>query len=190
MLNFMRAQMHTLKSQLTDRVLRFDGVSEIGPEQIARFLLLGVPASKLRVTEQTPDLVMFNQQVSLEDQIRTGIDEPIQLDMAWQLPKSYSTLDLDEHFTTLYNQVEGRYSLELQGKAIERIVVELEEVKARGMVEFMRTVIFILDELKKNNVVWGVGRGSSCASYLLYLIGLHVVDCVTMEVPMEEFFHS
>ena len=182
--------MRSLKSELNDRVLRFDGVSEIDPEQVARYLLLGVPASKLRVNEETDDLRSFNHQVPPEDQIYVGLDDPIQLDMSWQLPKKYTALDLDEYFVALYNQVEERYSVDVRGQVLERIAAELEEIKKRGLIEFMRTVIFILDELKKNNVVWGVGRGSSCASYLLYLIGLHVVDCVTMDVPMDEFFHD
>lgn len=182
--------MRSLKSELNDRVLRFDGVSEIDPEQVARYLLLGVPASKLRVNEENDDLRSFNHQVPPEDQIYVGLDDPIQLDMSWQLPKKYTALDLDEYFAALYNQVEERYSVDQRGQVLERIGAELEEIKKRGLMEFMRTVIFILDELKKNNVVWGVGRGSSCASYLLYLIGLHVVDCVTMDVPMDEFFHD
>ena len=75
-------------------------------------------------------------------------------------------------------------------KAVDRIAYELNQVETRGMSEFMRTVIFIIDQLKAKNVLWGVGRGSSCASYLLFLIGLHVVDCVALDVNPDEFFHD
>ena len=51
-----------------------------------------------------------------------------------------------------------------------------------------KTLLYIIDTFKSQNVFWGVGRGSSCASYILYLIDLHLVDSVLYDIPMEEFF--
>ena len=178
-----------LKNELNDRVLRFDGVSEIDVEHLSKYLLLGVPPSMLRVSGVESDIAEFNTQVSEYDQIRTIVQEPISLDMSWQLPKSYQELDLQEYMAQVFegkNFTDEAYIMQ----AIDRIALELQEVESRGMVEFMRTVIYILDQLKAKNVLWGVGRGSSCASYLLFLIGLHVVDCVKMDVSPEEFFHE
>lgn len=184
--------MKELASQLTDRKLRFDGVSEVEPDQLARFLLLGVPPSLLRVTEETEDVVKFNEQVSAEEQVKAVQREPVQLDMSWQLPEDYQQLDLADYILTKFEErlPELGYSEELLAIAAARIEHELEEVERRGMIEFMRTVIFIIDEMRRTGVIWGVGRGSSCASYLLFLIGLHVVDCVTMDIPAEEFYHD
>jgi DNA polymerase III alpha subunit len=47
---------------------------------------------------------------------------------------------------------------------------------------------YIVDTLRANNVVWGVGRGSSVASYVLHLIGVHKIDSVKYDIPIEEFF--
>jgi DNA polymerase III alpha subunit len=33
-----------------------------------------------------------------------------------------------------------------------------------------------------------VGRGSSVASYVLFLIGVHKIDPIKYELPIEEFF--
>ena len=173
--------MKTLKSSLTERQLRFDGVSEVEPDQLAHFLLLGIPPSKLRVTEETEEVLLFNAQVSDEELVRLVADESVSLDLSWQLPEPYASLALDEYFASLTPS---------SVVANARVKAELGEIKKRGMIEFMRTVIYILDQLKANNIVWGVGRGSSCASYLLYLVGLHVVDCVKYDVSMEEFFHE
>jgi len=41
---------------------------------------------------------------------------------------------------------------------------------------------------EENKVVWGTGRGSSCASYILYLIGIHQVDSVKYDLDLGEFF--
>lgn len=183
--------MKSLKSELIDRNLRFDGVSEIEPDQLARFLLLGVPPSKLRVSSIDEDIEQFNVQVSTSDQLRQIATEPINLDMGWQLPEKYQKLDLQEYIATKFEEnCPATYSPEQVEKALDRIVLELQEVESRGMVQFMQTVIYVIDELRANNILWGVGRGSSCASYLLFLIGLHVVDCVTMDVPADEFFHN
>jgi hypothetical protein len=183
--------MKTLKSDLHDRKLRFDGVSEIEPDQLARFLLLGVPPSKLRVTRPSEESDKFNEQVPAEEQLLVVGPEPISLDMGWRLPEEYQKIDLTEHFAALFEaHLNPSHTDEYVEIAIDRIALELAEVKKRGMVEFMRTVIYIIDKLRENKVVWGVGRGSSCASYLLFLIGLHVVDCVTIDVDPQEFYHD
>jgi DNA polymerase III alpha subunit len=48
-------------------------------------------------------------------------------------------------------------------------------------------LIYIIDTMRKNNIVWGVGRGSSVASYILYLLGVHKVDSVKYNLHIEEF---
>jgi DNA polymerase III alpha subunit len=47
---------------------------------------------------------------------------------------------------------------------------------------------YIVDTLRANNIVWGVGRGSSVASYVLHLIGVHKIDSIKYSIPIEEFF--
>lgn len=185
------SSLQQLKSELTDRNLRFDGVSEIEPDQLARFLLLGVPPSKLRVSGEDADVEEFNTQVSTADQLLTVRQEPVTLDMGWQLPEEYQALDLQEYMAKKFEaNCPAGYTPEMVERAIDRIADELHEVEARGMVQFMQTVIYVIDQLRANDVLWGVGRGSSCASYLLFLIGLHVVDCVAMDVDFEEFYHD
>ena len=54
--------------------------------------------------------------------------------------------------------------------------------------DVLYTMKYIVDTLRANNVVWGVGRGSSVASYVLYLIGVHKIDSIKYNLPIEEFF--
>lgn len=185
--------MKIIKSELKDRNLRFDGISEIKPDQLARFFLLGVPPEKLRIDGDISEVSDFNHQVGELDQLRPiHYDDSIVLDMSWQLPEEYQKLDLSEYMANTFeiHLTTGTFDKNYMNTGIARIIHELNEVEKRGMTEFMRTVIYIIDQLREKNVVWGVGRGSSCASYLLFLIGLHVVDCVIMDVPLEEFFHE
>lgn len=184
--------MTKIKTELEDRVLRFDGISEIDPTQVARFMLRGIPSSKLRVTGETADIISFNEQVPPEDRLLLVQPEPLTLDMEWQLDPSYLEIDLEEYVGSAFEHRLPMldYTDAQVETAINRIADELQEIHQRGMVEFTQTVIYILDTMKQNDLVWGVGRGSSCASYVLFLLGLHVVDCVKMDISMEEFFHE
>jgi DNA polymerase III alpha subunit len=48
-------------------------------------------------------------------------------------------------------------------------------------------MVYVIDTFKKNNVIWGVGRGSSVSSYILYLLEVHDVDSVMYDLDFNEF---
>ena len=56
------------------------------------------------------------------------------------------------------------------------------------MIPVLKTMKYVVDTLRKNNIVWGVGRGSSVSSYVLFLIGIHKIDSIKYNLPIEEFF--
>ncbi len=70
----------------------------------------------------------------------------------------------------------------------DRVSQELELYIKHGMYDILHVMKYIVDTLRANNVVWGVGRGSSVASYVLYLIGVHKIDSIKYKLPIEEFF--
>ncbi len=57
----------------------------------------------------------------------------------------------------------------------------------RELIPLLQYLIFIVDHMRDENIVWGVGRGSSVASYCLYLLGVHKVDSIKYDLPIEEF---
>ena len=65
--------------------------------------------------------------------------------------------------------------------------IELELFKKHDMVPLLRFLKFLVDSLRQNNILWGVGRGSSVASYCLYLLGIHKVDSIKYELSITEF---
>jgi DNA polymerase III alpha subunit len=69
----------------------------------------------------------------------------------------------------------------------QRVELELELYIKHGMIELLHFMKYLVDTLRKNNVVWGVGRGSSVASYILYLIGVHKVDSIKYNLDINEF---
>lgn len=182
-----------LETKLKGRTLRFDGVSAIHPDDIAYFIYRGVTPDKIQSLIDDPTIEQFNEQVPVEDAIKLyNPKAPIAIDLSWKVPQKYLDLDLTEYITDVFERkLETlNYSDSEIDRACERIAREIEQVEERGMVEFMQTVIYIIDKFRETGQVWGVGRGSSCACYLLFLIGLHVVDCLRFDVDMEEFFHD
>ena len=90
-----------------------------------------------------------------------------------------------------YNKLEQRVlnSPRLNGKdkEYERIAVELDFIERSGSVKLFNDLIDLVDKFKKDNAVWGVGRGSSCACYVLYLLEVHDVDSLMFDISFKEF---
>ena len=86
------------------------------------------------------------------------------------------------------NLVEMLYGLCETEEQRERVSLELELFIKHNMYDMLHAMKYIVDTLRENNVLWGVGRGSSVASYVLYLIGVHKVDSIKYNIPIEEFF--
>lgn len=95
----------------------------------------------------------------------------------WTIPEEYKTLDVDAFVIDKCTTKEET----------ERVVNELAEFKNRKMINLLRFLIYFVDTMKSNNQIWGVGRGSSVASYVLYLIGVHKVDSLKYDLDITEF---
>jgi DNA polymerase-3 subunit alpha len=64
---------------------------------------------------------------------------------------------------------------------------EMEAYQARDMVPLLQWTKHFVDICVENNIVWGVGRGSSVASFVLFLLGVHQVDSVKYNLDWQEF---
>ena len=97
----------------------------------------------------------------------------------FNIPQHYKDLDVEKF---VYSKLE-------QGDPdqIGRVEMELELYKARNLYPMLQLVIYIVDTLRKHNLVWGVGRGSSVASYVLFLLGVHKVNSYKYNLNIREF---
>jgi len=75
-------------------------------------------------------------------------------------------------------------------QALARCNQELELYDQMGLLPVLRHLKYMLDTWKHNNIVWGVGRGSSISSYVLYLLGVHRVDPIKYNLDYREFFKT
>lgn len=109
------------------------------------------------------------------------LDYPIPKDKIdiknWLIPREYKNMDIEGF---LVNQCPKENQ--------ERLIKELQLYHKHDMLIVLKAMKYIVDTLRKNDIVWGVGRGSSVASYVLYLIGVHKIDSVKYDLPIEEFF--
>ena len=99
----------------------------------------------------------------------------------FNIPQHYKELDIEEYVRKLVPNGGGDV------EACQRVDMELTEYKARNLFPVLQMLIYIIDTMRKNNIVWGVGRGSSVASYILYLMGVHKVDSVKYNLHIKEF---
>ena len=86
------------------------------------------------------------------------------------------------------NLTEMLYGMCETDEQTDRVSQELELYIKHGMYDILHVMKYIVDTLRANNIVWGVGRGSSVASYVLFLIGVHKIDSIKYKLPIEEFF--
>ena len=95
----------------------------------------------------------------------------------WRMPDEYKELDIAAYILSLC-----REDYELQ-----RVAQELLLYQERDLFNLLRYLKYLVDTLRKNNLVWGVGRGSSVASYVLFLLGVHKIDSLHYQLDITEF---
>lgn len=97
--------------------------------------------------------------------------------VAWNMPDEYLDLDLEQYFAKMISNQEQA----------ERVALELDLFREHGLEPMLRYMIYMVRTMQAQGVVWGVGRGSSVSSYLLFLIGLHMVDPIKYNLDIREF---
>ena len=160
-----------------------DGCISVDPDEVTDFIfkLSNKNIDKLFVTEMTTEIQDYN---AVSDHPLSVKTESSPIDLEWMLPEHYINLDIDEFLFCLASNIEKD---EFYEKRIERLSTEIWLFKSMNLIEVLRTLIYVIDEMTAKKVVWGVGRGSSCSSYLLYLLGLHDVDPVKYEIDIADF---
>jgi DNA polymerase III alpha subunit len=96
---------------------------------------------------------------------------------AWRMPDAYRDLDIDLWFAERVSTVEQA----------ERVANELALYRSGGLYPLLRFLIYLVDLMREQRIVWGVGRGSSVASYCLFLIGIHKIDSMRYNLDIKEF---
>lgn len=95
----------------------------------------------------------------------------------WYMPEEYKNFDIAKF---VLDQCKEEAEFQRAGE-------ELLMFQERDMFMVLRYLKYLVDTMRKYNIVWGVGRGSSVASYVLYLIGVHRINSLHYDLSIDEF---
>mgnify|MGYP001189394271 FL=1 len=95
----------------------------------------------------------------------------------WHMPNKYKNLDI------------AKWLLDIcaTDAQMQRVGQELLLYQERNMFDLLCFLVYCVDTMREHDVVWGVGRGSSVASYVLFLIGVHKIDSMYYDLDIAEF---
>jgi DNA polymerase III alpha subunit len=95
----------------------------------------------------------------------------------WLMPEEYKQIDIAQHVIDCCKT----------DAEIQRAGEELLMFQQRNLFNLLKYLRYLVDTMKSNDIIWGVGRGSSVASYVLYLLGVHRVDSMYYDLDPGEF---
>lgn len=126
------------------------------------------------ILEHVPAFIEYDK-MAREDLTQEAYDHRCQ--NTWYMPDEYKQLDIPVYVLGLCKTQEE----------LQRAGEELLLFQERDLFNLLRYLKYLVDVMQKNHVIWGVGRGSSVASYVLYLLGVHKIDSMYYDLDPEEF---
>ena len=95
----------------------------------------------------------------------------------WHMPEKYYNIDVKQWLLDKTQTEEER----------DRVLIEYSLFENKKFVKVLQFLIYFVDTLRANNIVWGVGRGSSVASFCLFLMGVQKINPLLYNLDIKEF---
>ena len=163
-----------------------NGLVVVKYENVPDLILSGIPLSKFYV-EKTDRTLKENRKTKefvfgdlnsyykfYSDELLVnptpGIDD-------WLIPQEYLNMDIEGYIISLSNSSDE----------LTRINQELEVFKKRNLLIFLRISKYLVDIFRYKDIIYGVGRGSSVASFILFKIGIHRINSLLYDIDFSEF---
>ena len=163
-------QAYTTEDELCDLLY-------LNPElDLSKFLVKDWDRYNSSVKLTYADLPLVNEYHALPDGYDIDAFHSSQ-QQRWYMPQKYLELDIAE-----WVLAECKTEAELQ-----RVGQELLLFQERDLFNLLRWLKYFVDTMRSKGIVWGVGRGSSVASYVLYLVGVHRINSMYYDLDIEEF---
>ena len=127
------------------------------------------------------NLVEFSQHSNITFLINKNFDLPTDLfdkqqQSNWAMPENYQNMDIEGFLVNVCPK-----------ENYERLITELQAFREKNMIDLLRWLKYFVDTCRKENIIWGVGRGSSVSSYVLFLLGVHKIDSIKYKLNFTEF---
>lgn len=139
-------------------------------DEIIEALYLGIPLSKLELSDD----IINEYKTFMEILELPSLD----YNQDWLMPDSYKNMDIIQYLLSLCKNDNEKI----------RVLEELLLFEKSGNIMLVKYIKYLTDIIKKNDIVIGTGRGSSCSLYCLYLLGLHKVDSIKYKLNYNDYF--
>lgn len=172
-------------SELKNRLLWYDGQSSMDIDDISKMILNGQSIDDVCCLEYTQEVEMFNKLPSCNLQVKYDNNR---INSDWNIPDKYKKINLREFLSDKIDSHNLNKSSDYINKSKMRVEYELRLIEDMNLIGLFQCILYLIDVFVEQKIVWGVGRGSSCASYILYLMDLHCVDSIEYAIPANEFY--
>ncbi len=172
--------------ELKNRIVDDYGEVIITADQAYEMLLEGIDIEQFRII-QSEDLDAYNAAVqTYGDMPPLEAYEPIEYDFQtmdkarqsiWYMPEEYLSCDIKQYVLDKANNETEKL----------RILQEFDIFEKYELLDVLRLLKYLFDHFRKNEIVYGVGRGSSVSSFVLYLMGVHRVNSLKYGLDFSEF---
>lgn len=95
----------------------------------------------------------------------------------WFMPEDYKTMDIAAYVLGLCTTQDQ----------LQRCGEELLLYQERNLFDLLRYLKYLVDVMEENRIIWGVGRGSSVSSYVLFKLKVHRIDSMFYDLDIKEF---
>ena len=136
--------------------------------------------------QPTPEIDIYNQNCARFDKTTFQIQSPGSINVAEDAQRRLQTWWITEPFTNLPVR-ETVLRLCSTDQERDRVKLEMDLFEERGLIPVLRLIFMLVDHFRRKNIVWGVGRGSSVSSHVLYLIGIHKINSLYYNLDIREF---
>ena len=169
--------------ELANRTILPDGTVIVTDQGLFNLVYQEISIDDLS-TDRTTDTLLYNTAIKLLD----SEFKPLHLDnqerfgeqswdQYWPTPDKYKNLNIREFLLAKCSTPEES----------QRIEKELELYEKNSLIPMLQHLIFLIDYWRSQNIFWGVGRGSSVSSFVLYLIGLNRMNPLEYDLSIEDF---
>jgi DNA polymerase III alpha subunit len=159
--------------------LRFHG------DDAVELLMRGLDLTSLLI-EETDAIRQYNQACREHDKIDAIIPPITTEDPESDTARRIATWFIPDEFRSIAVREQLLAMCERDAE-IARVNLEMDMFEARGLLPVLQLMFFLVDHCRRHSIVWGVGRGSSVASYCLFLIGVHKCDSLHHNLDITEF---
>lgn len=163
------------------------GQAILSSDNLRNLILQGKSISHLNVNQDSEIELFQKYQSELLSETITFLDAPEELlsfdefhekcAKEWVFPAIYQQIDVK---TWLLDKCKTQHEA-------DRVDEEYKLFEERNLIMLLRLFIFLVNYMRENKLIWGIGRGSAVSSFCLYLIGIHRVDSLKYNLNIKDF---